>query len=427
MSSFKLHSEVVRVAGESEVTVIIESGKVKYDSVVSPRSFESLVKGRRYREVPYIVSRICGVCSHAHFWASNLAIESALGVSVDDVTAALRDVCNKVQLLQNHLIHLAFLALPDYNKGDVAKNYLSRLLKFNRVLDNVLQLLGGRLTNPNIYTPGGFTVGVGSGHVERALEVLKGLDAGLKDFVDAVLKVDIPDLKDPSPEYVAMRDSPLKTVPKGGPYILDTSRGSHTVYENYREVFVEQNYDDSTSKKCLLNGRAFYVGARARLLNLIRHGTPIADDALKQQILSYQDLFAMNPFSNIYAKALESMIILEDVVSVLNEHRGRESRAVSLEGGLKGGEGVGIIEAPRGLLIHHYVIDSDLKVVKADIITPTVMFSRHIEAAGEALLRDLTQGGEVREASIMNSVEALVRAYDPCIPCAVHVFRGRRS
>ncbi|MFN3268576.1 MAG: nickel-dependent hydrogenase large subunit, partial [Zestosphaera sp.] len=91
MSNRFFSSEVMRVAGESEVLVMIdgENVKVEYDSIASPRSFEALVRGRKYWEVPYVVSRVCGVCSHAHFWASNLAIELALGIEVDRATALL--------------------------------------------------------------------------------------------------------------------------------------------------------------------------------------------------------------------------------------------------------------------------------------------------------------------------------------------------
>ncbi|MEM4485675.1 MAG: nickel-dependent hydrogenase large subunit [Zestosphaera sp.] len=425
MSVSKVTSEVDRVAGESELVVSIGDGsvRVEYSSVASPRSFETLVKGRKYEEVPYVVSRICGICSHAHFWASNLAVESALNISVDDVTAALRDACNKVQVVQNHLIHLAFLALPDYDTGDLAKGYLARLMRFNNALNNVLQLLGGRLTNPNVYLPGGFTTGVRSGHVGRALALLKDLIVELEGFVEAILSVEIPDLKDPSPEYVALCGSPFKTVPEGGPYLLDTSRDSLTVYENYRDIFREQSHGGSTSKKCLLGDKAFYVGARARLLNLVRHDSSAVEEDLRRQLRRYEDVLTVNPFSNIYAKALESIIILKNVVDVLDEHLGREPKPVSIRGTPKGGHGVGIVEAPRGLLIHHYEIDRNLRVVSADIITPTVMFSRHIEVAAEALVGELISRGGMADKSIRGVVEALVRAYDPCIPCAVHVIR----
>lgn len=425
MSSFRI-SAVERVAGESELIVSVEGGdvRVEYNSVVSPRSFEALVKGRKYKEVPYIVSRICGVCSHAHFWASNLAIESALGVSVDDTTAALRDACNKIQIVQNHLIHLAFLALPDYGGGNAVKNYLGRLIRFNKVLNEALQLLGGRLTNPNVYFPGGFTAGVRGSHVEKSLAVMKGLADELGEFVDAVLSVEIPDLRDPSPEYAVLHNSPFETVPNGGPYVLDTSGGSLTVYENYRNIFREQIHDGSTSKKCLLLDRVFYVGARARLLNLLRRGGVILEGDLKYRLSRYWDLFNTNPFSNVYAKALESIILLKNVMDILEGYRGKELKSVALDDSLKGGHGVGIIEAPRGLLIHHYVIDENLRVVNADIITPTVMFSRHIEVATETLVRKLVGNNGTVDSSVESLAEALVRAYDPCIPCAVHVIRG---
>jgi len=92
-----------------------------------------------------------------------------------------------------------------------------------------------------------------------------------------------------------------------------------------------------------------------------------------------------------------------------------------------GGFGVGVVEAPRGLLIHYYELNPEMRVIKADIITPTVMFSKHIEVSSEALIKGLLASEEGRDESLVKRfVEALVRAYDPCIPCAVHVIKMKR-
>ncbi|MEM4622325.1 MAG: nickel-dependent hydrogenase large subunit, partial [Sulfolobales archaeon] len=86
--------------------------------------------------------------------------------------------------------------------------------------------------------------------------------------------------------------------------------------------------------------------------------------------------------------------------------------------------GLGVVEAPRGLLIHYYEVDKDLKVVKADIATPTVMNTEHVELSATSIAKELLAEG-ASDPTIQKYVEALVRAYDPCIPCAVHVVKVR--
>lgn len=418
----------MRVAGESEVLVTIEgsSVRVEYDSLASPRSFESLVKGRKYWEVPYVVSRVCGVCSHAHFWASNLAIESALGIKVDETTAILRDTCNKLQILQNHVMHLGFLALPDYDRSIMNNRYVNTLLRINRMVNDALKLLGGRLTNPNVYLPGGFTIDIKPAVIEKTLNLLRNVNNDLRELADVVLRVEVPELTDPSPEYVSLRESPSLTVPVEGPYVIDTFRNTYVVYDNYREIFAEQYLDSSTSKKCLIVNKVFYTGARARLINYLMRGKPNITSELKYLMIKYEKLFKENPFSNIYAKMIESSLICESLLQSLTSLEIEGINRVKPDRNFKGGFGVGIIEAPRGLLIHYYELSPESRVVKADIITPTVMFSRHMEVSSEALIRDLIgDGREYDEASIKRFIEALIRAYDPCIPCAVHVVKKR--
>lgn len=418
----------MRVAGESEVLVTIEGGsvRVEYDSLLSPRSFESLVEGRKYWEVPYLVSKVCGVCSHAHFWASNLAIESALGIKVDKTTALLRDACNKLQILQNHVMHLGFLALPDYKQSIMNDRYVGMLLRINKIVNEALKLLGGRLTNPNIYLPGGFTTNVKPAVIEKVLIILKNINNDLRELAGVVLSVELPELVDPSPEYASLRGSPSLTVPLEGPYIIDTFRNTYVVYDNYREIFAEQYVNSSTSKKCLMTNKVFHTGSRARLINYLMRGKLDAAGELKHLIAKYEELLKRNPFSNIYAKMIESLLICESLLQSLTSLRMEEISRVKPDGNFRGGFGVGIIEAPRGLLIHYYELSPELRVVKADIITPTVMFSRHVEVSSEALVRGLI--GDERgcdEASIKRLIEALIRSYDPCIPCAVHVVKKR--
>jgi Coenzyme F420-reducing hydrogenase, alpha subunit len=156
VTNSRLELELDRVAGESKVNVYLVSGEVRveYASQLSERLFERLVAGRDHRYAPYIAARICGVCSHAHFWASNLAIENALGIEVDEVTAILRDVCNKLQIVENHLVYLIFLALPDYR--ELEAGIVTKAIRAREIIKTSLNTLCGRLSSPQPYMPGGF-------------------------------------------------------------------------------------------------------------------------------------------------------------------------------------------------------------------------------------------------------------------------------
>lgn len=423
-----MSSELSRVAGESKLEIVLEGGtaRVTYSSLLSLRGFERLVVGRKASDVPFIASRICGVCSHAHFWASALAVEQASGVEVSEDTMMLRNVCNNLQLLQNHLVHLGVLALPDYVSRELSEPLAMEVLRLNSHLYKAMELVCGRLTAPNSYIPGGFCADIAPRVVASALEVLKASGRLLEGFTARVLEVELPELEDPAPNYAALLEHPGVTVPRGQPYCLSTSHEEAgrvcVTPESYGELFAEPHPGDAGSKKCLFMGRPFYVGARARLLGALRKGE--LDSFFKKVVAGYEGVLRRNPYSNLYAKALESLVIFDSVLRSLGEMSSRELklRPVATSGSSRAG--LGVVEAPRGLLIHYYEVDKDRRIVKADIITPTNMNAKHIELAAAALAEKLLREG-AGEQAVLRRVEALVRAYDPCIPCAVHVVRKR--
>lgn len=408
-----LKFELDRVAGESEVVVYLGHNgvDVQYVGLSSERLFERLVLKHEYWRVPFIASRICGLCSHAHFWASNLALESALGIEVDDSTAKLRDACNKLQIVENNLIHLAFLALPDYRRP--TSEVVRSVLKVRKTVTNALDLISGRLSNPPPYAPGGFVADVGRWRIERAIrlinEVIPAVDSLVEYFISSIA---LHDLRDPSPHYLALALWPEKSVPVGEPYELLSSEGRVDVsVDNYGDLFVEGVREYSRARECTLGGRTFFVGARARMLARDASSTYI-DPAVLESI-------KLNPYGNLLAKAFEIRTTIRNVEHNLRDCLDKRPRKVDPV--RKKGRGLAIVEAPRGLLLHYYEVCDGI-VEKADIITPTVMFTRHIETSAKALVSSLIESGRV--ADVPRYVEMLVRAYDPCIPCAVHVVRA---
>jgi coenzyme F420-reducing hydrogenase alpha subunit len=414
-SALRISREVSRVAGESTLEVVVEGGRARasYSSVLSLRNFEALTRGRRPSEVPYIASRICGVCSHVHFWASSLALEQALGIEVGEDLAAIRDVCNRLQLVQNHVVHLGLLVLPDYVSRERFEEHARLTLATNSYLLKALNTLCGRLTNPVGYSLGRLLTPVEPRHLKAAADYLREARTYVAKLSEAVLGLELPELEDPAPSYVALSQAAAVTVPTGGPYSLTTPRGTVELSEdNYRSVLHEVHAEYSNSRKCVLMGEPFFVGARARLL-ATRGDLPVG-------ILR---TLATNPFSNNYAQAVEALAAVDLLVEVLGELSSRALRLGSSSGTPRG-SGLGVVEAPRGLLVHYYRVGRDGRVEEADIVTPTVMNTYHLELSAATLARDLARRG-LGEGEVARCVEALVRAYDPCIPCAVHVVIRR--
>jgi len=418
--------EVDRVFGHLELEVLKDGGEVKafFKVTHGARFIELTVNGRLYWEVPYIASRICGACSIAHYVASIRAVEHALGLDAGEWVEDFRDAVNMVQIAQNHLVHLAFLALPDYVGVQGLSDLKSRAgrlvvnsMKLNTACLKVIRLIAGRIVNPNTLGVGGLLRQPFKGPLLKAADYLRECEALAKEVVDEALTLlKVPELKDPANNCVAVK--PRKAYLTTGDEIL-TSAGLSFKPSNYREHLEEAQPEYSNSKVVALSGAPVHVGARARyglLRNYLRDlNVPEADLG--------------NPFSNLIIKAVEIPYCIAAAREILEDLARRTADTV-VDQPRDGGEveGVGVVEAPRGLLIHHYVV-SGKRVVNANIITPTEINARHIEASAKALAESLASNGRPLNAGeLQRKLTMLVRAYDPCLPCAVHVsvVRGRK-
>lgn len=418
--------EVDRVFGHLELEVLKDDGEVKafFKVTHGARFIELTVNGRPYWEVPYVASRICGACSIAHYVASIRAVEHALGLDAGEWVEDFRDAVNMVQIAQNHLVHLAFLALPDYVGVQGLSDLKSRAgrlvvnsMKLNAACLKVIKLIAGRIVNPNTLGVGGLLKRPFKGPLLKAADYLRECEALAKEVVDEALTLlKVPELKDPANNCVAVK--PRKTYLTTGDEIL-TSAGLSFKPSNYGEHLEEVQPEYSNSKAVILGGAPVHVGARARyeLLRNYLHD------------LNMPEVDLGNPFSNLIIKAAEIPYCITAAREILEDLARRTADAVvdpPRDGGE--GEGVGVVEAPRGLLIHHYVV-SGKRVVNANIITPTEINARHIEASAKALTESLVSDGRPLNAGeLQRKLTMLVRAYDPCLPCAVHVsvVRGRK-
>ena len=416
---------LARVEGHGGITVELEGDavtNVRFDVFEGARLLEGLVRGRRYDEIAPIVSRICSICSPAHSLTSLKATENALGVQVSPQTEFLRELLLRGESIQSHALHLFFLAVPDYldrpSAIAVAAEHPAAVmlgLRLKRLGNLIQETIGGRAIHPVNAVPGGF------GRVPRVDQLIAIRGALIEAIPDAEAMLDlIASLPDAgfchTPTAYAALDSPDSDRYYAGDQLMIVSNGDRATIPaaDYRSLTNEKPVAHSHAKHSSFHGKPFMVGSLARLtVNPAR--VTAASDKLKLAIPSD------NPMDNNKAQALElvnDLALALDMVERLIHDGVQDEGCVPITP--RAGTGVGITEAPRGLLVHSYTYDDRGSVVAADVITPTAMNAASLE---QHLRKTVEQSAERDEATLKKKLQMIARAYDPCISCSVHLIR----
>jgi coenzyme F420-reducing hydrogenase alpha subunit len=415
---------LARVEGEASFWIKAEEAKVREVilNVYEPmRFFEAFLAGKRWDEVHELASRICGIC-YTQITALR-AIENSLGVEVSEQTSKLRDLLTIGGIIQSHVLHLYFLAIPDclgYESAiAMANNYpevVKRGLKLKQLANQLQTLIGGRAVHPVTTRVGGFTSLPDESDLKELSSRLKEAKEDALETVRIFKKLKIPDFERKC-EHVALRSK------KGYPLNLgklSSTEGLSCEESEYRKYIEEKQVPPSHAKYSTLRGRnSFLVGPLARMnLNFDR----VCEDSkgvAKEIGIKFPNF---NPFVNNIARAIEVVQYLADAINLIESTKIRKEKQETIK--VKPSRGCAITEAPRGILYHYYELDRKGLVSKADIVTPTAHNVLNIEkdlAAFSPSLLDLPQ------AKAQFECEKLIRAYDPCFSCSVHLIRVNRS
>lgn len=418
---------VTRVEGHGNIVVGIADGKLeecRFDVVETPRFFEAMLRGRPYQEAPHITSRICGICATGHATTSLRACEKALGIEPSEQTVLLRKLSFHGEILDSHILHVYMLVAPDFlGVGSVIPlasshpEVVLRALRMKKLSGDMCAVVSGRHTHPIAMTVGGFT------HFPRPGE-LEGLRKRLEDIrvdVDATIEL-FASL--PWPQFERDTEYVSLTRPDEYAFIdgeIVTSDGARVPIESYRQVTNEYMMPHSSAKFTRHQRESVMVGALARFNNNYGQLHPRAKAAAAALGLKPK---VTNTFLNTAAQAVEIVHCVEDSILVIDQLL---ERGVTPEEPVPpakmGGEGVGACDVPRGILIHHYWIGEDGKLTGANCIIPTNQNIANLEWDMRALVPQIVHKPADK---IRLDLEMLVRAYDPCISCSVHVAKLER-
>jgi sulfhydrogenase subunit alpha len=422
---------LARVEGHGGITVELTGDRidaVRFDVFEGARLIESLLKGKHYRDVAPIVSRICAICSAAHAVTSLKATEAAFGVTTTEQTERLRDLLYRGESIESHALHLFLLAAPDYlgypSAIAMAADHVDRVglgLRLKRLGNLIQETIGGREIHPVNCVPGGF----GSVPTPQQLVELKdALQQGMADAdaaIEFVASLPAADFCDDDIVMAALGGESDFVYHVGDDIVIAAGTDRRRLpTARYRELTNERTVLHSHAKHSRFADQPFMVGSLARLTMHRDKLLPAATRALEQLGLQFP---ARNPMDNNRAQAVELVNDVEYALNVVSSmlERGLEAeRPVRVEP--RAGTGTAVTEAPRGMLVHSYTYDADGYVTAADVITPTAMNAASIEQHFRGAVR---QHGEGDDAALTRKLEMIARAYDPCISCSVHLIRKR--
>lgn len=420
---------VTRVEGHGNIVVNMKDGKLEKSVlaiVEPPRYIEAMLKGRSWRDAHIITSRICGICSIGHQMSSLKATEAALNIPVSEQTIKLRKLLVDASFLSSHILHVYFLVAPDlvgapsvFPLVATHTDVVLRALRMKRLANDICDMIGGRMIHPIRCVPGGFTMLPSEEDIKTIQKRLtEEFIPDAKATNELLLSVadKIPNFERET-EYIALQNDTEYALYDGGIASTDTGRVPDTEYRSITNEFIVQH---SSSKHAKHNRDAYMAGALARFNNNYDKLHPMASDIAKGFGMTGKNY---NPYMNNIAQFIECVHCTENILKLSDEilSDGIKDELAPVEIDNKsGGTGVGCTEVPRGILFHEYTYDTKGRIEKANCIIPTGQNLENIDKDMEKLVPEFVNKVSKEELTLL--LEMLVRAYDPCISCSVHML-----
>ena len=412
---------VARIEGHGTISVDVDAGVVtdiRMDIVEPARLFEAMVVGRRFDEAPLITSRICGICSPNHAITSIKALEAALGVEISERTRLLRSLMLYGSYLQNHATHLYLFAAPDFvglpSVFPLAQTHpevVRRALHIKKLGNELTTIVGGRPVHPITAVIGGFSAEPTSHELEALATALHAVANDAAETVALFAGFEVPEFVSAG-EMLALRADADYAVYDGEVCALDA--GWCRPPREYREFVTETTVAHSNAKHATVDGRTFMVGALARVNlswdRLLPSARVVASKAGLRPV-------TRNTFHNNLCQAIELVDAAERCALLCERLISEGGSSAPVPFTVKAGEGTAATEAPRGTLYHTLALDDDGLITAGDVITPTAQNLANLEADMRAYAPTVAH---LPEDEFILAIERLVRAYDPCLSCAVH-------
>ena len=443
---------VTRVEGHGKVTIHLDDNKQVTDAklhIVEFRGFERFIQGRPFWEVPVTIQRLCGICPVSHHLAAAKAMDIIVGVDKLTPTAEkMRRLMHYGQMYQSHALHFFHLCSPDLLFGfdaDVAiRNVVGVAEKYPELAvqgvmmrkygQEVIKATAGKKIHGTGAIPGGINKNLSIAErdeflkdIDQQMEWAKGALKIAKDYT--VEHIDL------AKEFANFESSHLSLIREDG--AMDLYHGNlraidkdgnkifdQVDYQGYHNYIAEEVRDWSYMKfpfiKSIGNENGWYrVGPLSRVNTADFIDTPLAEEARKE-FMAVTDGKPNNlSLAYHWTRMIELLHSAEKIKELLNDPD-LQGEDLVLKGDRRE-EAVGLIEAPRGTLFHHYKVNEDDQVTMCNLIVSTTSNNEPMNRAVESVAKKYLSGVEITEG-LLNHVEVAIRAYDPCLSCATHAL-----
>ncbi len=459
-------SPITRLEGHGKIDIILDDdGNVSdsYFQVVELRGFEKFCQGRYVEELPRIMPKICGVCPGAHHMASSKACDAVYNIKIPEPAERLRRLFYNAHMSHSHLLHFFALAAPDFVPGFDAipakRNILGlievlgldtgkQVMKIRGYAQKIQSMIAGHAIHPVASIPGGLSKTV----TQEQIDEIKKMSIEMRDFAQVSIKL-FKDLVLANGKYMDMilsdtyvhktyymgminddekvdfYDGEIKVVdPKGKEYVKFK-------VENYLDHIAERvepwtylkfPFLKNVGWKGRVDGKdsgIYRVNSLARLNVSKGMATPLAQEAYEEFYSTFKTDVVHNTLAFHWARLIENLQACEEIVELSYDKDIGDPDVRTIPTEIPT-EGVGVVEAPRGTLYHHYKTDSNGIVKDVNLIVATAQNNAGMDMSVRRAAKNLIKNG-ASDSAILDQIEMAFRAYDPCLACATHAMPGK--
>jgi F420-non-reducing hydrogenase large subunit len=457
---------ITRLEGHGKIEIFLnDKGNCERACLQIPelRGFEKFAEGRAAEEMPRITTMICGVCPTAHHMAASKALDDLFKVEPTSAAKKIRELMYNAFQAEDHILHFFFLGGPDFVVGPQApageRNILGviakagletggKVIEVRKRMRNVLRIIGGKPVMPSCGLPGGVSKQIneeerktiiaageyGVDFCKFALQLFDDVVLKNKEYVDLVTG----DVYSHKTYYMGLVDENNKVNFYDGQIrVVDPNGKEYAKFkvQNYLDhirehvepwTYVRFSFLKNVGWKGFVDGKesgVFRVAPLARLNASDGMATPLAQEAYEKMYKTLGGKPVHSTLAFHWARLVEALFACERVLELAKDPEITSDDIVNLPTETPK-EGMGVVEAPRGTLIHHYQTDERGIITKANLIVATQNNSAAINMSIEKAAKSLIKKGKVPEG-VLNMIEMAFRAYDPCHACATHSLTGR--
>jgi F420-non-reducing hydrogenase large subunit len=457
---------ITRLEGHGKIEVFLnDEGNCERATLQIPelRGFEKFSVGRAAEEMPRITTMICGVCPTAHHIAATKTLDDLFKVKPTSAAKKIRELMYNAFTAEDHILHFVFLGGPDFVVGPTApaaeRNVLGvigkvglevggKVIEMRKRMRNVMRIIGGKPVMPTCGLPGGVSRQITEEERKTIIEAgeygVEFCQVALQLFDDVVLKnkayVDLitGDVYTHKTYYMGLVDDNNKVNFYDGMIrVVDPEGKEYAKFkvqdylEHIREhvepwTYVRFSFLKNVGWKGFVDGKesgVYRVAPLARLNASDGMATPLAQAAYDKMYSTLGGKPVHSTLAFHWARLVEALYASERVLELAKDPEITSDDIVNLPTETPK-EGIGVVEAPRGTLIHHYQTDDKGILTKVNLIVATQNNSAAINMSVEKAAKALIKNGDVPEG-ILNMIEMAFRAYDPCHACATHSLPGR--